>query len=147
MEVVVTFHEYDICRSERNYDNAHVEVMIDRQEDKADRDGKLQNHVDCRDKHMRHFQLVRHQLVGVLAMGLSEIFVELDAVAYCKHRVGTIDGEECEIGQVSCMKNQFAEGEKQYEGYADRADIACKALSFLSEIEEAENYEAKPNDI
>ncbi len=55
--------------------------MVDRAEYHAEGDCQLDCHIDERDFYVGHFQFVGHQLVGVLAVCLAEVFMQLYAVA------------------------------------------------------------------
>lgn len=96
---------------------------------------------------MGHVQLVGHELVGVLAVGLAEVFVEEDAVDDCEDGVDAVDSEEGEVGEVAGGKDEFAEGEEEDEGHGDGADISGEAACLAAEVEEAEDEEAEADDV
>lgn len=46
---------------------------------------------------MRYLQLISHKLVGMLAVCLSKILMELNTVTDCQHCVGSIYSKKCDI--------------------------------------------------
>ncbi len=121
--------------------------MVEGQEDQSRRDKELQGHVDGRDDDVWHAQLVGHQLVGMFAVCLAEVLVQLYAVADGQDGVGAVHGQEGDVGEVLRLEYQPAEGKKKYEGYGDRADVAGKAACPAPEVKQAENDQAQPRDV
>lgn len=87
---------------------------------------------------MAHFKFISHQLIGVLAMGLAEFFVQHDAVADGEASVHAIDKQEYQPGDVACARDKHPDGKQDDERNPDTPDIPGKALSLatLTEIEE-----------
>lgn len=96
---------------------------------------------------MGNLQLVGHYLEGMLAVGLPDLFMKLYAVADSKNGVGTVDCQEYDIGEISCLENQLSQGEKNDKSHGERPDVARKARRLLPEIEEAERQQTQPYDI
>ena len=88
---------------------------------------------------MGNVQLVGHQLVGVLAVGFTKIFMQLYSVADGENGVGSIDSQENYVREILSGENQFAEGKEQHESYRNRAYIAGETLRLLAKIEETEH--------
>ncbi len=68
---------------------------------------------------MGNAKLVGHELVGVLAVGFTEVFVEFDAVADGKDCVGAINGNEHDVGQVLRFDHQQPQRKEQNEANGD----------------------------
>ena len=117
--MVVLLHEDDICRAEHEQHRGEVDPACrGAVREQQDRDGayqELQQGVESRHGHMPDAEFVGHQLVGVLAVRLSEVLVEHDAVADGEHGVHSVDGEKQEPAEVSGPEHQRAEGEEYYE--------------------------------
>ena len=142
MEVVVFSHEEDVGGAEQEKDGGEIDPArgggVGHEQDCGGADGQLQERVERRHLHVADVQLVRHQLVGVLAVCLAEVLVQHDAVADGQHRVHSVDGEQHDPAQVAGPQNQCAQREQQYERYRDGADVASEAARLRAEVEETE---------
>ena len=139
MEVVVFPHEQQIGAAEDGEYDAHINPMLDRQQDHPEGDDHLHHHIKGRDDQMGHLQFVGHELVGMLAMRLSEMFVQEDAMADGQHGVNAINGEEDDVGEVVFHHHQLAQGKDEDEGDADGTHITRETLGILAEVEETKD--------
>lgn len=114
---------------------------------KAQRYKQLQSHIYQTNNRMRHLQFIGHQLVGVLAMRLSQVLVQQDAMAYGKASIHAIDQQEYEICHVARSENERAYEEEQDICHSDLAYVPGEAfgLSLRAEVEAAENDVCKRN--
>lgn len=119
MKMVVALHEDDVSRGECHDDDAHVQIMVDRQENQPEGDCQLQKHIYCRDKYMGHLQLVGHQLIGMLAMSLAQILPELNPMTDSQDGIGSVYSEKGKVRQVAGIENQSSECEEQNERHTD----------------------------
>lgn len=108
VEVVVAAHEEEVAKGEEGDDEGEVEVVVEGEEDEAGGNGELQERVDGGDYGVGHLQFVGHELVGVFAVGLTEVFVQHDAVDYREDGVGAVDSKEDDVGEVLRLDNQHA---------------------------------------
>ena len=94
---------------------------------------------------MAHVEFVGHNLIGVLAVGLAEGFVEHDAVENGAAAVDAVDDQESEPGDVVGFHNEAADQEEEDESDADAANIAGEAFCFVlrAEVEPAEYEDAQ----
>lgn len=94
---------------------------------------------------MAHFKFISHQLIGVLAMSLSEFFVQHNAVADGEASVHAIDKQEYQPGDVACARDKHPDGKQDNERNSDASDIPGKALSLatLTEVEERKHQHRK----
>ena len=95
--MVVLFHKQQICCRESYDNNAKIDIMVKWQEYKPGRNNELYCHIQRRHRHVRHVQLVGHQLVCVLAVSLAEVLVQLYAVADGENCVGTVYSQQSEV--------------------------------------------------
>ena len=111
----------------------------------AERHGQLQGHVNHAHKRMRHLQLIRHQLVHMLAVRLAEILVKQDAMGNRAATVNAVNQQEDQPGDVSGPDNQHPDGKEKDECDSDAANISGEAfrLSPRTEIEEREDKHAQ----
>ena len=94
---------------------------------------------------MAHFKFIDHQLIGVLAMGLAEFFVQQNSVADGEASVHAIDKQEYQPGDVSCARDKHPDDKQDNERYSDASDIPGKALSLatLTEVEERKHQHSQ----
>ena len=114
----------------------------------AQRHCKLQKHIYATHKRMRHLQLICHQLIGVLAMGLPELLVQQDTVTNGQTAIDAVNQQENQSNNVPGLDDQHSYGKEEDEGDSDAAHISCEAfcLSPRTEIEEREDKHAQQND-
>lgn len=96
---------------------------------------------------MGNFQLIGHQLIGMLTVCLAEIFMKLDAMTDGQYSIGSIYSKEYYVSKVLCVQYQFAKREKKYERDCNRAHIASKTFGLGAEVEETEHQQTKAGDI
>lgn len=73
----------------------------------AKRHRQLQGHINQRHRHVAHLQLIRHQLIGVLAMRLPQILVQQDAMEDGHAAVDPIHQEEHDPRHVLRRQHQL----------------------------------------
>ena len=97
---------------------------------------------------MAHAQFVCHQLVGMLAVGFAKVLVQHNTVDNGATSVHTINQQECQPCDVTCLHNQQTQYEKQNKCYTHATYITSKTLSFVlwSEVEIAEHQHRKYDD-
>ena len=93
---------------------------------------------------MRYVKLICHQLIGMLAVRLSEVFVQLYAVADGQDRVRSVYSKENDVCEVSGLQNQFTESKQQDESNGYRTDISSEAFGVLPKVEKAKYQQTKP---
>lgn len=98
--MIVLFHEHQICRCENNNHQSEVDIVIDREEDEAGRDGELQSNVEDRYGGVWNMQFVGHKLVGVFAVSFAKVFMKLDAVTDSEDCVSSIDSKENDVREI-----------------------------------------------
>lgn len=111
------------------------------QVDEAQRHRQLHGHIEETYLHMSYLQLVGHQLVGVLAVRLTQVLVKHDAVDNRAASIHAVYQQEHQVGDVARLHYQFAEREQHDEGDAYAAHIPCEAFGFPfgAEVEDAEH--------
>ena len=111
MKTVVAFHEYDICTDQCSYDDTHIEIVIDRQQNKSERNDDLRCRIEARYRYVRYLQFIGHNLIGVFAMSLSEILAKQHPVAYSHGCIDSVYCKEDEIRYVARLNHQSAQSE------------------------------------
>ena len=145
MQMVVPLHEQHIPSPQEQNHADKVNPMGQRgggdQVDEDQGNQQLQAHVEQGDGHVREVQLVRHQLVGVLAVGLAQGLVQQDTMHNRQTAVHAIDNQKDQPSDVVSLHNQRSNSEQQDERNAHAAHIARKALRLVSgaEVENAEH--------
>ena len=88
---------------------------------------------------MPNIQLIRHQLIRMLTMCLSEVLMQHDSVADSQAAIHTIHQQENKIRHIASLHYQLPDHEQQDKGNANRTHIACKAfrLTLRTEVEQA----------
>lgn len=110
-------------------------------------DDGLSGHVDDGDGEVGDAELVGHELVKVLAVGLEDVFPESEAVNDGEDGVNSINHQEDEVGKIACENNETAKGKEDYERNAHRTNIASKASGSGAKVEEVENQKRKSNNV
>ena len=145
MQVVVSLHEQHVGQREHDHRRDKIEPVgrdrVRHQVHHPQRDRQLQDHVEQRHRHVAQPQLVRHQLVRVLAVRLSEILVQQDSVHDRAHAVHPVDRQEHQPGDVARLQDQTPDQVQQDERHSDAPDISREALRSVlrPEIEDAED--------
>ena len=91
--------------------------------DRYQRKSQLQYHIDAAYDHVRYLQFVRHQLEHMLAMRLSQILMQHDAMADGQHAVQAIQQIEYNPGDIPCLVHQPTKAEYHDERHAYRSNI------------------------
>lgn len=160
MQMIILLLEQNICNGQKHECHGKVNPMPgDKTQSafplqqrakvyEAQRHDKLQKHIYATHKRMRHLQLICHQLIGVLAMGLPELLVQQDTVTDGQTAIDAVNQQENEPGDVPGLNDQHSYGKEKDEGDSDAAHISREAfrLSPRTEIEEREDKHAQQND-
>lgn len=147
MQMVVAFHENDIRHAKNRQSQTKIEIMVDRQQYQTERNQQLQSHVNQGNGHMRHMQLVGHQLERMLPVSLSQVLVQLNAVAYREYCVHAVHRQKDDIRKISGLQYQFSEGEYHYESNGYGPHVAREAFRLVAEIEVAEYQQTQTHYI
>ena len=145
VQVVVLPHEGHVGQRQRGHNSQQIPPAgsAGRQQQQAAGNGQLQAHVDGGHGHVRKAELVGHQLVGVLAVGLAKVLAEQQAVHDGQHAVRPVDRQQQDVGEVARPQYQTPEGEDHHQRDADGADVAREAARAAAEVEEAEHQHAE----
>lgn len=103
----------------------------------TERYGQLNSHIYARNQRVAHLQFIGHQLVGMLAVGFSELLVQHDAVAYRHASVDSVYQKQYKPSDIACPYDEHAYGKEKDERDSYTSDISSEAFGFpfLSEIE------------
>ena len=92
---------------------------------------------------MRHFEVVDHSFVGVLAMGGKDVAAGEEALGDGEATVGEEDDDEAETADILAVIRQSLNithyQEENYQAHGDASDVAREAACLDAKIEEAEN--------
>lgn len=90
---------------------------------------------------MTNLKLVRHQLICMLPVSFTKIFMKKNAVTNCQAAIDAINEKEYQIRHILSKNNQTADCKQHYESYTDTSHITCKTLrlTLWTEIKYAEN--------
>ena len=88
---------------------------------------------------MRNLQLIRHNLIQMLAMRQTDILMKHQTVDDSQNTVYTVNGQKDYPAEIFRFNDEPAYQEKKDEGNAHRTHITRKAFGFLTKIEETEN--------
>ena len=88
---------------------------------------------------MGNLQLIRHNLIQMLAMRQTDILMKHQAVNDSQYTVYPINGQKNYPAEIFRFNDEPAYQEKKDEGNAHRTHITGKAFGTLAEIEEAED--------
>lgn len=80
----------------------------------------------------------------MLAVCLAKIFIQLYTVTNCEHCIRTVNGEECEVGEIASLKDKFAESERQDEGNAYEPTSPAKHFAFLRKLKKLNTIRLSP---
>ena len=133
MEVIILLHEQHIGRHQHQARHDQVDPVrqhrLRAQVDEAQGNHQLDDHIQQRDHHVAHPQLVRHQLVGVLAVRLAQVLVQHDAVDDGQRAVHPVHQEEHDVCNVLRRQHQAAQGEQDDERNADDGHNQVRRLN------------------
>lgn len=79
----------------------------------SQRHSKLQQGVEGSDFHVPNLKLIGHQLISVLAVRLTQVFVQQDAMHDGQTAVHAIDQQEDEICHIARRENQGADEKEE----------------------------------
>lgn len=139
MQMVVALHENDIRHAKNRQSQTKIEIMVDRQQYQTEGNQQLQSHVNQGNSHMWHVQLIGHQLEGMFPVRLSQVFVQLYAVAYREYCVHAVHRQKDDIRKVTGLQYQFPEGEYHYESDGYGTHVAREAFRLVAKIEITEH--------
>ena len=80
---------------------------------------------------MRNLQLIRHKLVQMLAVGQTDILMKHQAVNDGQDTIYTIDGQQDNPAEISCLYYQLAQQKKKNKGDTHRTHITRKSFLLL----------------
>ena len=89
---------------------------------------------------MRNLQFIRHQLIKMLAVGKTDIFMQHQTVNDSQNTVHAVYCQQDNIPRVIAQQNQFSQQEQNNKGYSYRTHISGKAFRSFPEIEYTENH-------
>ena len=98
------------------------------QVDESQRHHQLQAHINQRNHHMTHLQLIRHQLVRVLSVRLPQVLMQHNAVENGQRTVDTINKEEYNVCNILSHQHQASQRKQDDERNTDAPHIPGKAL-------------------
>ena len=150
MQMVILLHEEHIGYGKEKHNTNHITPMskdcVGDNVNHDERDDQLQEHIERAHYHMTHPQLIRHQLIRMLAVRLTKPLVQHDTVDDSQTAVHAIHDEQHHPRHVPCLHNQAFDTEQQDKGHPYAPHIPGKTLRLAlgTEIENAEHQH--PND-
>lgn len=161
MQVVVLFHEEQVREREQHQRRQQVDPVPRHQRERAmlceqrtevdesERHRQLQQHIYPRHERVAQAQLVRHQLISVLAVRLSQVLVKEYAVHYGQAPVHPVHQQQRQPAHVLRAHNEHPEREEQDERDAHAAHVAREAprLPARAEVEEAEHQQRRDDEV
>lgn len=106
----------------------------------------LHGHIDERHRDMRDVELVRHELVEVLAVRQGDVLVKHQAVQDGEAAVYTIDDEERQPCDVVRRDDEIADSKENDERYRHGTGVTGKTQRPAAEVAEAEHQVGKDGD-
>lgn len=90
---------------------------------------------------MANFQLVRHDLIGMFPVSLSQILMQHNAMHNRQTAIHAIDQQEDQPSNIARLHNHIPQQEQHDKRNTNRPDIASKALrlTLRTEIKDAEH--------
>ena len=90
---------------------------------------------------MAHSKFIRHQLIRMFTMRLTQVLMQHDAMTDRQHTIYSIHQQENEIRQITRGNDHLTNQEQHDEGNTYRPYITGKALrlTFWTEVENAEH--------
>ena len=150
--MVILLHEEQIGDRKEEHNTNHIAPMskdcVGDNVNHDERDDQLQEHIERAHHHMTHPQLIRHQLIRMLAVRLTKPLVQHDTVDNRQTSVHTIHNEQGHPRHVPCLHDETSYAEQQDKGHAYAPHIPRKALSLApgAVVKEAEHQQREPHD-